>query len=95
MSQKQYAVGDTVVLKVNLLRAVHTDRVCEIVGLLPADHGEAQYRVRLGNEKNERRVVAGDIDAVETNASQSPQLSSFSGNAGDTWLKPPRVRIKK
>lgn len=95
MSRNHYAVGDTVTLKVSLLRAANSDRLCRIVGLLPSDHGEAQYRVRLGNETNERRIVASDIEEMETATPRAPRQQTFSAKAGEPWFKPSSIRIGK
>ena len=96
MSRKTYAVGDDVVLKAGLSRTVTGERTCQIVGVLPADHGEVQYRVRLENENFERRVVHSDIDAEET-AAPSPRKTAAAAAVakGGPWLKPSSVRIGK
>lgn len=94
MRRKTYAVDDHVVLKAGLSRTVAGERTCRIVGVLPADHGEAQYRVRLDNENFERRVVHSDIDAEETAAPSPRAAAAVVGKAGP-WLKPSSVRIGK
>lgn len=66
MSRAIYAVGDKVKLKPTLFRRKETGSACRIIGVLPSDHGEAQYRVRLGDEVFERRILASDIDAPES-----------------------------
>ncbi len=95
MSRKLYAVGDTVILKANLHAGLNGDRTCEIVGMLPADHGEAQYRVRLGDEKNERRIVASDIDDADTSASPNRPGFANSGSTGTPWLTVSSIRVRR
>jgi hypothetical protein len=96
MSRKIYAIGDNVVLKAGLSRTVTGERTCRIVGVLPADHGEAQYRVRLENENFERRIVHSDIDAEETSAPASRKTAAATAAAkGGPWLKPSSIRIGK
>ena len=96
MSRKSYAVGDHVVLKAGLSRATTGTRACRIVGVLPADHGEVQYRVRLENENFERRVVHSDIDAEET-AAPTTRKAAAAENARKEgpWLTPSSIRIGK
>jgi len=93
MSRKTYAMGDHVVLKAGLSRKTADGGRCRIVGVLPNDHGEVQYRVRLDGETFERRIVESDIDAEET-AAPSPDTTSkvsFAGKASP-WLKPLNIR---
>lgn len=93
MSRKTYATGDHVLLRAGLSRKTADERTCRIVGVLPNDHGEVQYRVRLDGETFERRIVESDIDAEET-AAPSPAPSSkvsFAGKASP-WLKPLNIR---
>ena len=96
MSRKSYAVGDHVVLKAGLSRATTGTRTCRIVGVLPADHGEVQYRVRLENENFERRVVHSDIDVEET-AAPATRKAAAAENArkGGPCLTPSSIRIGK
>ncbi|CAK7259027.1 MULTISPECIES: cold-shock protein [unclassified Shinella] len=95
MSRKTHAVGDHVVLKAGLSRTATGARTCRIVGVLPADHGEAQYRVRLDNENFERRVVHSDIDADETAAPATRKAGTTVAGKGGPWLKPSSIRIGK
>lgn len=95
MSRAIYAVGDTVKLKPNILRRTETASVCRIIGILPADHGEAQYRVRLGNETFERRILASDIEPPETKVSQPSGKAPSSAGRNEPWLKPASIRTKK
>ncbi|WP_411033744.1 cold-shock protein [Shinella sp. BYT-45] len=96
MSRKTYGVGDHVVLKAGLSRTATGARVCRIAGILPADHGEVQYRVRLEGETFERRIVHSDIDADESAAPlpRETAVAATSGKAGP-WLKPSSIRIGK
>ena len=95
MSRKTYAIGDTVTLKSDLFRTADSGRTCRIVGLLPSDHGEAQYRIRLGNETYERRIVASDIEAPETITPRNGNSASPSPKAGEPWFKASSIRINK
>lgn len=95
MKRKIYTIGDTVTLKADLFRAVDSVRVCRIVGILPFDHGEAQYRVRLGNETHERRIVASDIEARETAVPRKGDGPASSPRKSEPWLKPSSIRINK
>ncbi len=95
MNRAIYAVGDTVKLKPNVLRRTETDSTCQIIGILPSDHGEAQYRVRLGNETFERRILASDIDTPEIKAPQPVGKTPSSTGRNEPWLKPSSIRTKK
>ena len=96
MSRKRFAVGDTVTLKADLFRTADGERVCRVVGLLPSDHGEAQYRVRLGNETCERRIVASDIEAPEVVVTRNGNGgASASPKGNEPWFKPSSIRINK
>jgi hypothetical protein len=95
MTKKSYAVGDMVMLRPSLFRAADSNRACKIVSILPADHGEVQYRVRFGDETHERRVVASDIEVSEKVADQRLGHASPERPAGGSWLKPASIRIRK
>lgn len=95
MGRAIYAVGDTVKLKPNILRRAETNSVCQIIGILPSDHGEAQYRVELGNETFERRILASDIDTPEMKASQAVGEAPSHASRNEPWLKPASIRTKK
>lgn len=95
MSRKTHAIGDRVVLKSGLSRRTLDERTCRIVGVLPADHGEVQYRVRFDNENFERRIVHSDIDADETTAPSPHKAAPSVAGSGGSWLKPSSVRIGK
>ena len=96
MSRKTYAVGDHVVLKAGLSRTATGERTCRIVGVLPADHGEVQYRVRLEGENFERRIVHSDIDVDETAAPSSRKTTAAAAaGKGGPWLKPLSTRTGK
>lgn len=93
MSRKTYAVGDTVIVRADPTRTAAADRTCRIVGVLPADHREAQYRVRFAAENFERRIVASDIEtetAVEIGAA-----TPAPADRGTPWLRPLSVRPAK
>ncbi|MCQ4629393.1 MULTISPECIES: cold-shock protein [Shinella] len=95
MSRKRFAIGDTVTLKADLFRSADSERVCRVVGVLPSDHGEAQYRVRLGNETCERRIVASDIEATDTVEIRSGGSASASSKGSEPWFKPSSIRVNK
>ncbi|UDF29043.1 UNVERIFIED_ORG: hypothetical protein LHK14_16205 [Roseateles sp. XES5] len=94
MNRAVYAVGDTIKLKPNILRR-DTESTCRIVGVLPSDHGEAQYRVRLGNETFERRILASDIDMPDVKGPQPVGKVPSSTGRNEPWLKPSSIRIKR
>jgi hypothetical protein len=94
MSLDLYAVGDLIVLKAGLTRTATGDRTCRVVGVLPeADRGERQYRVRIGKENFERRIVASDIDRSEA-VSSDIRDEDTSRAASGPWLKPLSVHGK-
>jgi len=95
MSRAIYAIGDTVKLKPNILRRAEATPTCRIIGVLPSDHGEAQYRVRIDNETFERRVLASDIDAPETRPSQPVSSAPSSAGRNEPWLKSSSIRTRK
>lgn len=95
MSRKIHAVGDHVVLRAGLSRTATDERTCRIVGVLPADHGEAQYRVRLDGENFERRIVHSDIDADEAAPATRKSAATEATRKGGPWLKPSSIRIAK
>lgn len=95
MRHRTYAIGETVTLKADLFRSADSNRECRIVAILPADHGEAQYRIRLGSETYERRIVASDIEAPEATAEKAAEDSMFERTKGEPWFKPSSIRIRK
>ena len=96
MSRKTYAIGDHVALKAGLSRSTTGERTCRIVGVLPVDHGEVQYRVRLEGENFERRIVHSDIDADETATPAARKTAATETvHKGGAWLKPSSIRIAK
>jgi len=95
MSRDIYAVGDTVTLRDGLSRTGVTGKVCRIVGILPSDHGEAQYRVRLGGETYERRIVASDIESPGAAAPGEAGGPPSASRLGEPWFKPSSIRIHK
>nr|WP_298101739.1 cold-shock protein [uncultured Shinella sp.] len=93
MRRKTYAAGDHIVLKADPSRKTADECRCRIVGVLPNDHGEVQYRVRLDGETFERRIVESDIDAEEvaTPSRDTAAKVSIAGKASP-WLKPLNIR---
>lgn len=94
MSRKTYAVGDTVVVRAGLTRTAAADRTCKIVGVLPADHREAQYRVRFATENFERRIVETDIETSEA-VPEDNAGAPAPADRGGPWLRPLSVRPGK
>ena len=95
MSQTLYAVGDMVKLKPDLFRRAEGNRPCRIVGVLPSDRGEIQYRVRLGDEKFERRILASDIEEQESATTRPAPAPRGSERNKDPWFKASSIRISK
>jgi hypothetical protein len=87
MGRGIYAVGDMVKLKADLFRRAETNEICKIVGILPSDHGEVQYRVRL--------VLASDIEAPETAPPRPASVPRPTPGSNEPWLKPMTIRTKK
>ncbi|MCA1408134.1 cold-shock protein [Ensifer sp. IC3342] len=95
MSRNSYSVGDTVVLRPDLIRTASDDRRCRVVGILPAaEYGEPQYRVRFGTENFDRRIFEGDIDATETALPVRRDDEATTVN-GRPWLKPLSTKAAK
>lgn len=95
MGRGIHAVGDMVKLKADLFRRAETNEICKIIGILPSDHGEVQYRVRLGGETFERRVLASDIEAPETAPPRPASVPRPTPGSNEPWLKPMTIRTKK
>ena len=95
MSRVIYAVGDTVRLKPDLFRRTEGGGICRIAGILPSDHGEVRYRVRLGNETCERRILASDIEAAEAVTARSAAGAHTSAGGKEPWFKPSTIRTRK
>ena len=94
MPRPNYKIGDFVVLKAGLTRTAAADRQCEIVGILPNDHGHVQYRVRFEAENFERRITALDIDTSES----PPQIAgaqTIHTSKAEPWLKTTSIKIRK
>jgi hypothetical protein len=85
-------VGDTVIVRQGLGRMTPAGTACRIVGILPADHGETQYRVRFGSETFDRRIAASDIETVQSAVKDGPAPSPDRNGA---WLKPLSIRTGK
>lgn len=95
MGRGIYAIGDTVKLKADLFRRAGNNETCRIIGILPSDHGEVQYRVRLGSETCERRILASDIEASETAATRPVSGPRPATGGKEPWFKPSSIRIRK
>jgi hypothetical protein len=95
MSRIAYAIGDQVVLIGKPGRTSAIDRTCRIVGILPSDRNEPQYRVRFEGENFERRIVATDIDTSETPSPAIAAQDAAPSQRGEPWFKPSRIKIGK
>jgi hypothetical protein len=97
MSGNRYSGGDMVTLKAGLKHAVSEDRICKIIALLPAaDHGEPQYRVRMGSENFERRIVESDIDQEASSHGGIAEVSTASAGVDQKpWFKPLSTKLSK
>jgi hypothetical protein len=95
MSRIAYAIGDQVVLIGKPGRTAAAERTCRIVGILPSDHNEPQYRVRFEGENFERRIVATDIDTSETPSPAAAALVAVPTQRAEPWFKPSRIKIGK
>lgn len=92
MTRRICAVGDLVTVRADFTKLAPAVRTCRIIGVLPADHGETQYRVRFDGENFERRIVASDVETTEA-ASPIEEGPSRRIATGEPWLKPSRIRI--
>lgn len=95
MSRAIYAVGDTVKLKSDLFRRAESNGICRILGILPSERGEAQYRVRFGSETFERRILASDIEAAEKVTTRPATGHRPTSGGKEPWVKPSSIRVKK
>ena len=95
MGRAIYAIGDTVKLKADLFRRASSQGTGRIVGILPSDHGEVQYRIRLGEETYERRILASDIEAPDTVATRPVSVPRSPSGGNEPWFKPSSIRVKK
>ena len=91
MRQRNYKAGDDVKLKANFAGGRSPPGLSRIVGILPvSDCGETQYKVRFDGENFDRRILGSDIEG---------KIPAPSGNrntpAGDTWLKPSKIKVRK
>lgn len=91
MTRRVCAVGDTVTVRADFTKLAPAVRTCRIIGVLPADHGETQYRVRFDGENFERRIVASDVETTEAASHIEEGPSRIA--KGEPWLKPSRIRI--
>lgn len=83
MRSVAYEIGNKVTLRASATQVVLSSRVGQIVGLLPADRGEARYRVQVEGETFERCVLATDIEHAEVATDDAPKAT-----ATGPWLKP-------
>lgn len=92
MAIHHHRVGDVVILRDGFTKTDVANRTCTIVGILPAtERGDAQYRVRFGAERCERRVVQADIET--TSVHEAANTSDEGPIAtGSPWLKPMSLR---
>jgi hypothetical protein len=95
MNRNVYAIGDAVKLKTDQHRSAESGRVCRIIAVLPSDRGEVQYRVRVGDEPHERRVLASDIEAPDTPMVTRPKTTTSHVGGTEPWFKASSIRTKK
>lgn len=95
MSRNVYAIGDAVKLKTDQRRPADGGRACRIVAVLPSDRGEVQYRVRVGDEPHERRVLASDIEAPDTPVVTRTKAPASHSGEKEPWFKASSIRTKK
>ncbi|MGQ3213314.1 cold-shock protein [Shinella sp.] len=95
MSRNVFAIGDAVKLKTDQRRPADSERICRIVAVLPSDRGEVQYRVRVGDEPHERRVLASDIEAQDTPVVTRPKTPASHSGGKEPWFKASSIRTKK
>jgi hypothetical protein len=95
MAIHHHSIGDVVVIRDGFTKTATEHRTCTIVGILPAtERGDAQYRVRFGAERCERRVLQADIDTTLSSA-EAPKADTFAGPSGKPWLKPISARSNR
>ncbi len=79
MSRKRFAIGDTVTLKADLFRSADSERVCRVVGVLPAgrpeDLGDASFRAA-------HRLRYAYLCGAMANGIASPAMVSALARAG-------------
>lgn len=91
MSRPNYKVGDTIVLKSGLASGARAEKRCRIVGILPNDHRDQQYRVQFSGESFERRITETDIDAALSPPGEPEQTTPQAANT-QPWLKPASIK---
>ncbi len=85
-------VGDRVLLRDGISGSGRNRQACRIVSVLPAEHGEPEYRVRFEAENFERRITLSDIDGVEP-PSGTAEKNEAAKAKGEPWLKPSSIRV--
>lgn len=94
MNRNLYAIGDAVKLKADQHRSAESGRVCRIIAVLPSDRGEVQYRIRVGDEPQERGVLASDIKAPDTPMVARPKTPTLHAGGTEPWFKASSIRTK-
>lgn len=95
MSRSIYAVGDRVKLKPDPFRREHSSVAGEIMGILPSDHGNAQYRIRIDDERFERRILASEIDSHDEKGRHDGNAIPRPEGSGAAWFVSSSIRTKK
>ena len=85
-------VGDRVLLRDGISGTNRNRLAFRIVTVLPAEHGEPEYRVRFDAENFERRVTLSDIDGIETSSGTVEKQQQATVKA-EPWLKPSSIRV--
>ncbi|MFN7009679.1 MAG: cold-shock protein [Allorhizobium sp.] len=92
MRTSRPGVGDRVLLRDGISGSGRNRQACRIVSVLPAEHGEPEYRVRFDSENFERRITLSDIDDVEP-SSVTAEKKEAAKAKGEPWLKPSSIRV--
>jgi len=85
-------VCDRVLLRDGISGTNRNRQACRIVTVLPAEHGEPEYRVRFEAENFERRITLSDIDGIETSSGTVEKQQQATVKA-EPWLKPSSIRV--
>ena len=94
MQNRQYRIGDTILLKHGVLGPSGPSGRGRIVCGLPDSQGSVQYRVQFESENFERRILQIDIDVAASPPSLLEKSSPRKGKPSN-WLNSHAIRIKK
>ena len=85
-------VGDRVLLKDGIAGSGRNRQACRIVTILPAEHGQPEYRIRFDSENFERRITLSDIDGAAPPAAETEMQNQSTAKA-EPWFKASSLRI--